>query len=64
MAALLFGLMIAQAALVIVFYRITNIPILAALHPVNALIVLGLTFHLARGVRIGPAEQTATARVQ
>ena len=64
MAALLFGLMIVQAALVIVFYRITNIPILAALHPVNALIVLGLSFHLARGVRIGPAKQTATARVQ
>ena len=63
MAVLLFGLMIVQAALVIVFYRITDLPILAALHPVNALLLLGLSFHLARTSQSG-AEAAAPSRVQ
>lgn len=63
MAALLFGLMIVQAALVIVFYRITDLPVLAALHPVNALLLLGLSFHLARTSRSG-VEAAMPSRVQ
>lgn len=63
MVSLLFVLMIVQAALVIVFYRITDIPILAALHPVNALILLGLSFHLARTSQSG-ADAAAQSRVQ
>lgn len=62
MAALLFVLSFVQLVLAAAYYM--DLPIIAALHPVNALIVLGLSFHLARGVRSGPAKQTATARVQ
>jgi len=64
MAALLFVLMIVQVALVIAFYRASDVPILAALHPVNALILLGLSFGIARGRRSRPAGQAATSRVQ
>ena len=64
MAGLLLVLMIVQVALVIAFYRAMDLPILAALHPVNALILMGLSFHLARISQARPAEQTATSRVQ
>jgi hypothetical protein len=63
MAALLFVLMIVQAILVIAFYE--TAPIIAALHPVNALILLGLSFGLARAGRSGRAAgHAATSRVQ
>jgi hypothetical protein len=56
-------LLIVQAALVIAFYE--SAPIIAALHPVNALILLGLSFHLARSASKSatPAEP-ATSRVR
>lgn len=62
MAALLFVLFIVQAALVIAFSE--SAPIIAALHPVNALVLLGLSFHLARGGRKDTAGEPATSRVR
>jgi heme A synthase len=62
MAALLFVLMIVQAILVIAFYE--SAPIIAALHPVNALILLGLSFSLARIARTRPAGEAAPSRVR
>jgi hypothetical protein len=62
MAALLFVLSFVQLVLAAAYYM--GFPIIAALHPVNALILLGLSFHLARGARSESVKQTATARVQ
>jgi len=62
MAALLFVLMIFQAILVIAFSE--NLPIIAALHPVNALILLGLSFSLARSRQATPATEAAPSRVR
>ncbi len=63
MAALLFVLMIVQAILVIAFSE--SVPLIAALHPVNALILLGLSFGLARSGQFRrSAGETATSRVQ
>lgn len=40
-------------------------PLLAALHPVNALVLLGLTFHLARGSRKATTSaEPAASRVR
>lgn len=64
MAALLLVLMIVQVALVIAFYRAMDFPILAALHPVNALILLGLSFHLARRSRVRTTAEAETGRVR
>ena len=64
MAGLLLVLMIVQVALVIAFYRAMDLPILAALHPVNALILMGLSFHLARTGQSTPQGRAAAARVQ
>ena len=63
LAALLFVLFIVQAALVMAFSE--SAPIIAALHPVNALVLLGLSFHLARSGRKSatPAEP-AKSRVR
>ena len=60
LTALLFVLFIVQAALVIVFSE--GAPIIAALHPVNALVLLGLSFHLARSASKSatPAEPAAS----
>ena len=62
LSALLFVLFIVQAALVIAFSE--SAPIIAALHPVNALILLGLSFHLARGRRKEDPGGPATSRVR
>ena len=63
LTALLFVLLIVQAALVIAFYE--SAPIIAALHPVNALILLGLSFHLARSAsRSATPAEPATSRVR
>ena len=63
LAALLFVLFIVQAALVIAFSE--SAPIIAALHPVNALILLGLSFHLARsGSKSTTPAEPATSRVR
>lgn len=64
MAGLLLVLMIVQLLLVGFFYHAADLPLLAALHPVNALILLGLSFHLARTGRSTDQGQTAEARVQ
>ena len=63
LAALLFILFIVQAALVIAFSK--NAPVIAALHPVNALVLLGLSSYLARGGHkaTAPADP-ATSRVR
>lgn len=63
LTALLFVLLIVQAALVIAFYE--TAPIIAALHPVNALVLLGLSFYLARGGhRATTPVEPATSRVR
>lgn len=62
MAALLFVLMIVQAVLIIAFYE--TAPLVAALHPVNALIVLGLSFGLARAGRKAGSATPTESRVQ
>lgn len=64
MTGLLLLLMIVQFLLVGFFYHAMDLPLLAALHPVNALILLGLSFHLARTGRSAAQGQTAEARVQ
>jgi hypothetical protein len=50
LAALLFALMVLQWSLVEAFSE--SAPVLAALHPVNGLLVLGVAFALARGVQL------------
>ena len=62
MAALLFVLLIAQVLLGGLAQDIS--PFLAALHPVNALVLLGLSFHLARGRHKESAGEPATRRVR
>ncbi len=63
LTALLFVLLIVQLALVIAFYE--TAPIIAALHPVNALVLLGLSFHLARsGSKSATPVEPATSRVR
>jgi hypothetical protein len=50
LAALLFALMVLQWSLVEAFS--VSAPVLAALHPVNGLLVLGVAFALARDVEL------------
>ncbi len=60
LAALLFALMVLQWLLVEVFPG--RVPALAALHPVNGLIVLALAYALAAGRRRPQPAETSTTR--
>lgn len=59
LAALLFGLMILQAFLVIAFRE--GAPALAALHPVNGLLILVVSFILAYGRRLSQGTRPSAA---
>ncbi|MBA2346183.1 MAG: hypothetical protein H0V83_14020 [Rubrobacter sp.] len=61
MVALLFVLSFVQLVLAAAYYM--NLPIIAELHPVNALLLLGLSFHLARTSQSG-VEAAMPSRVQ
>jgi hypothetical membrane protein len=59
LAALLFGLMFLQAFLVIAFSE--SAPAIAALHPVNGLLVLLVSYTLARGRRLSQITESSAA---
>ncbi len=59
LAALLFALMFFQAFLVIAFYE--SAPTIAALHPVNGLLLLIVSYTLARGRRLGQMAEPGPA---
>lgn len=59
LAALLFGLMFLQAVLVIAFSE--SAPAIAALHPVNGLLILVVAFTLAHGRRLSQITESSAA---
>jgi lysylphosphatidylglycerol synthetase-like protein (DUF2156 family) len=60
LAALLFVLMVVQWSLVEAFSG--SVPILAALHPVNGLLVLSVAFALASGFQLPTSRSLPTGR--